>query len=284
VDYHYLNCNDCYIGILAAQRSLSDRIFSIFSNNDIADLIAASNWGQSFGGLGTLISAIGAAAIIVTLIIQGNQFHRQQFESNFFELLKLLRDIRGDLKFTYSKEFVAQRYKIGRIPNNVMETYHGPDAVERALSELNFWMSLEEQDFADKQKIGEIYRKGVLKQNESTFSPYFRIIYTILNMIKNAKNLNKREKFRYSNILRSQLTGRESYILSFNALCPISKDMFDLIVHFRMLKYMAPSEVRRRMESIYPRETFEGRSDGNFFIKCIIALLRHLAYWFETKF
>ncbi|MBZ9648640.1 putative phage abortive infection protein, partial [Sphingobium sp. 3R8] len=48
-------------------------------------------------------------------------------------------------------------------------------------------------------------------------SPYFRIIYTILYRIKSDKYLIDKEKFQYSNLLRSQLTSRELTVLALNA-------------------------------------------------------------------
>jgi hypothetical protein len=76
----------------------------------------ASNLGDSFGPFNALVSTIGLAAILGTLALQARalrerraDLHRQRFESTFFELLRLLRELRNEISFSYSKEYIEER-------------------------------------------------------------------------------------------------------------------------------------------------------------------------------
>lgn len=45
-------------------------------------------------------------------------------------------------------------------------------------------------------------------------------------------------------------------VLALNATSDVSKDMFDYICHFRMLKYYPESGTRKTLMSVYPPEAF----------------------------
>ena len=69
-------------------------------------------WGDSFGALNALFSALAFVAVLYTLRQQQKQIdeaaldqHLQRFERTFYELLRLLREARDDVEFRYSDSY-----------------------------------------------------------------------------------------------------------------------------------------------------------------------------------
>jgi hypothetical protein len=66
----------------------------------------AGQWGDSFGVFNALMSAFGFIAILGTLLLQSlslrdqrKQTHLDRFDTTFFQMLELLRDIRKEVSF-----------------------------------------------------------------------------------------------------------------------------------------------------------------------------------------
>lgn len=78
------------------------------------DVESAGAWGDTFGALNTLFGAAGFIAVALTLIAQRRAFtqqqeefraaridqHKQRFEATYFELLDLMRELRGHIYVT----------------------------------------------------------------------------------------------------------------------------------------------------------------------------------------
>ena len=221
------------------------------------DLARAAQWGDSFGPLNALASAAAFTVVLATLIVQGRDIHRQRFESSFFELLRLMRELRNDIQFSFSPEYRTDL--IAKYPNRriVVAKQQGFDGVRAANREMMHWTKGDK--IQGREELGHIYMEKVHKRHEATIAPYFRLIYTILHRIRTDKVLTQDEKFRYGNLVRSQLTSDELKLLAYNGLAPVSKDLETLIVEFRMLKYLPSSSVRNRLKNIYATEAFSAR-------------------------
>lgn len=231
----------------------------------------AGSWGDSFGAFNALVSAFGSAAILATLWLQARSvkeqaadLHRQRFESAYFELLRLLRDARDAVTFRHSKEYTEQRELEASTRNSFRtlrnsQTRRGYAAIQSAVQELRYWLAPGRDKSRGSEVVRVVYEKNIHSSNESGLGPYFRIIYTILNKTRNDKILSAAEKASYGNILRSQLTSEEITILAVNALAPFANDLNDLIVEFRMLKYLPESSMKRRLHRIYGAAAFLSR-------------------------
>lgn len=225
----------------------------------------AGQWGDSYGPFNALVSAAGFIVLTATLLVQARaiklqalDLHKQRFDTSFFEFLKLLRELRAELTFSHSGDYIKKRYR----NTTSQEEYKSSEAVIQANHEISFWLKEKNQrDNTTKEQISEIYMEYIDAKHSNTFGAYFRIIYTILSKIKRDKHLSCNEKAEYGNILRSQLTNHEVFLLAFNGLAPVSKDLGDLIVEFRMLKYLPPppTRMRIRLETMYPAVAFAAR-------------------------
>lgn len=229
------------------------------------DTVSAGQWGDSFGAFNALFGALGFSAVLGTLLLQAralkhqqNDQHRQRFESSFFQLLTLMRELRREISYRYStdyREANASR-KLG-----LTSTKEGLQAIGIAVSALRFWINQQRREgkTLDAEDISKIYTYRVHRRFESQFGPYFRIIYTMLYRIRKDSVLTDEEKNRYGNLLRSQLTSQEVFLTAVNGLSPFSKDLADHITHFRLLKYLPEGSRRRTLVGAYPPEAFAAR-------------------------
>jgi hypothetical protein len=222
-------------------------------------------WGDAFGGFNALFSALAFVAVLFTLHQQQNQIdeaaqdqHLQRFERTFYELLRLLREAREDVEFRYTDGYDGgDRIK----ENNYDDIVTGPEAFKRAQFELRYWVEVEElhAGTVSSSRLAEIYITKCHNRYESTLAPYYRLLYTILSRIKNDLKLDREEKHRYGNLLRSQLTSHEVALCCYNGLSAVSGSFKELLVEFRIAKYLPEEFGRPILQDHYPPSTFLGR-------------------------
>lgn len=247
--------------VWAAYGDLSVGFASYFTEDPSIDLAHAGSWGDSFGAFNALVSMLGAGAVVATLLVQlraikaqQHDLHRQRFESSFFELLRLLRELRAEMRFQHSKEY-GEAHEL----DSPSHEYEGYVAISHALAEMLHWQNQSEIEL-DRQAIGKLYDKHIARLNEHSMSPYFRLVYTILNRIRNDSVLTDGERCQYGNLLRSQLTSFELYMIAYNACSKRSKDLTAHIEYFRLFKYMENSKAKRRFVNIFKPVAFAARS------------------------
>ncbi|OMQ42059.1 putative phage abortive infection protein [Ensifer sp. 1H6] len=229
------------------------------------DLIAASGTiGDSFGPLNALFAAFGFLAVMVTLIIQGfsirNQqkeigraqadLHRQRFESSFFQLLDLMRQVRAEIVYTTTTKTKNGRLVGGRALKGAYE-----DAKHLLIRETPIDRKL------SKTEIAKLYKGHIHIRSEDGLGPYFRLIYTILRRIHQDSVLTEEEKVQYGNLLRGQLGSPEVALLVLNGLTKDSRDLSEYLNRFRIPRYLPDSSVRRSVKEFYTPTAFEPRGD-----------------------
>lgn len=228
-------------------------------------------WGDSFGAFNAFVSTIGSAAVLTTLWVQGraikdqaSDLHEQRFESTFFELIRILRELREAIRFTPSDEYRdIINHRGGEIINfsdgSVMhklvpsEEFRGYQAITKIVAETSFWSD------NNNDQIKDIFTDKLYQRNENVLSPYFRIIYTVIRRIKDDSILNYDDKVRYANLLRSQLTSDEVTLLAINGLTEVSNDLDKLLIEYRMLKYLPNSPLREKLREEYGPKAFMSR-------------------------
>lgn len=259
----------------------SSDIANYFTEGHGANITVAGSWGDSFGPFSAIISALGTVLLVVTLAMQrkatasqADDLYKQRFESSFFELLKLLREIRSELTFRYSPQYIVSRdinakrdqldvlrfSDLRLVANQTEESYFkGHSAIDAAVREYRFFIKYVSIKRTSRELFGSVYIEKMQPRVEPSFSPYFRLVYTILDRLQGDKVLNDREKYSYSRLLRSQLTSHELSLLAINATSSVAKDMFDLLIEYRMLKYHPESSLHKKLRIIYRNEAFEAR-------------------------
>lgn len=221
----------------------------------------AGEWGDSFGAFNALFGALGFTAIVATLWLQGSalkrqqrDIHRQRFDELFFQLLRMLREAREEVRFRHS---LSVRHAAPMLSSDMLE---GHAAVRAAYREAQHWIEAATEDkWSSKPFLARLYFRRVHARYESTFGAYFRLLYAILDRIREDPVLTEEEKDHYGNLVRGQFTYYEAGLAGLNGLMDISKDFSDLVVRFRLLKYLRDGSIKRALEHHYKPETFQGR-------------------------
>ncbi|WP_296104681.1 putative phage abortive infection protein [uncultured Agrobacterium sp.] len=222
----------------------------------------AAAWGDTFGPYSALTGAVGFAVVVATFVQQAAvirrqqiDFHKQRFETTYFELLGMLRAARSEVRFRQSDE-----YRMYKSTTSKSKALQGAAAFRAAMSEFRYWLgALEREARQDRRKVAELYVVKVHRPYESTFGPYFRLLYTILWRLRQDTTLTFEEKRRYANLLRGHLTSFEVGLAGFNGLMAHAKDFDALVIEFRLLKYYPTGLVRSTLELLYPPEAFLAR-------------------------
>lgn len=222
-------------------------------------------WGDAFGALNALFSALAFVAVLLTLTQQQKQIdeaatdqHLQRFERTFYELLRLLREARYDVEYMYSKEYEGGTRKKEA---NYADRVCGSEAFKRAQFEIKYWVDVQlaANGKPSSKAVAAVYDRIVHERYESSFAPYYRLLYTLLLRIKSDKKLKPEEKERYGNLLRSQLTSHEVALCCYNGLSAISGSFKDLLSEFRIAKYLPNDFGREILQNYYPSTMFLGR-------------------------
>lgn len=235
------------------------------------------DWGDSFSGLNAGFSGLAVLGVGATLYLQMQLSKGQaiangkaEFERIFFQLFQLIRQLRDELTFdpalsktsTLGQSLVSQKAVSPDHKRGVAAIKLAYHEIDKRMSRINFDATAE----TNKKAVAKIYNVVVNRRHEPEFSPYFRVIYSLLRRIDTSRYLTEEERLDYSRLLRSQMTSQEVALLGLNALSPQSRDLKEYIIKYRMLKYAQAGSIRDRLRQIYPSSTFEGRHGiGNAF-------------------
>ncbi len=235
------------------------------------------DWGDSFGLLATIFSGIGAIAVAATLYLQledassrEKDSRKKQFDATFFELMKLMRELRSEIYFINEPKY--KRYKTlsqildktsGTKPSEETTIRHtGASAIEAAYLEIRGryerYINKMELDSAPATAL-KIAHREIFSPYEHCFAPYYRVIYSICRRIKDSNNLTAEEKIEYSRLLRGQISSYDASLLGLNGLMTSSKDLGILIEEFRLLKYCKKDLLFHVLHDKYDKDTFQGR-------------------------
>lgn len=212
-------------------------------------------FGDSFGSLSALFSALAFLGVVYTIYqqstqikIQQNESAKQQFEKDFSLLLNLLADTRSSISARgvaddFSKKNIFGHEAIKYINERIYYNLSGYALVEGPMP-IGLLVSAFD-------KIDE-YSKGSLR-------PYFRILYNIFERIFRSDALTNEEKTYYGNIVRGLLTRDEVELMSISCLTADADDMMFYIEEFRLLRYMPDGSLRNYISPHYAVQCFESR-------------------------
>ncbi|WP_234889996.1 putative phage abortive infection protein [Sinorhizobium medicae] len=179
------------------------------------DVPKFGQWGDTFGALNALFSALAFVAVLFTLkqqrddlarqqtqILKAEQNqHRQRFEDNFFQLLAVIRENREDVRFGYSKNYLALHDVTSR-------RRQGHLAFQAAHGEMLYWVQEENRAGTnlDCEALAALYAKKIHLRFESTLGAYFRLVYETLDRVDRDQFLSDDEKDEFGNLVRGQMT------------------------------------------------------------------------------
>ena len=209
-------------------------------------------WGDTFGALNSLFAGLAAIGVVATLHLQRRSIAeqksdqaRQSFESHFFQLLALLRELRTEIKFKPSaKELI------------------GSDAIAHFSEVMKSEATSGHVGPGSADALASSYRAKVHEKVEASLGAYFRTLFNILRLTSEEKSLSQDDREMYGNLLRAQLSTDDLCLLGFNGLMKESGKLSHYIKEFRLLKYMPAGNVRSIFLLHYGDAALQGRSDS----------------------
>ncbi|MFT6843483.1 MAG: hypothetical protein ACJASR_002264 [Psychroserpens sp.] len=141
---------------------------------------------------------------------QSNTLKLQQFESNFYSLLHLYRNIKNEVD---SDE--------GMLFEKLLEEILSKEPCSSAL--------YFEEQILSYEKVYAKYRDKL--------SPLFKSFYRIISNIDSCETLTDREKHKYAKIFRSQLSDFEIVLIYFNAFTKRAEKIKKYILKYNLLKH-----------------------------------------------
>lgn len=218
-------------------------------------------FGDLFGGVNALFTAAALAVLLWAGWMQRAELHhqrkefalqrdemrnsqaivaRQNFESTFFRMLELLRELQARISIVGKHGDEALKIMRNNIVQNALEM--------RITTNI-------------RSEIGHHMEHFIFGHSRDTLGPYFRTLYHTLKLIDETPSLDTSERARFSNIVRSQLSSSMVVIIAANGCNDtLSSSMQPLISKYRILKHIDADEgFLEIIRNCYPRTTFLGR-------------------------
>lgn len=239
-----------FIGIAAILLIVIYAVFLIWATYPI-DRITIANagvFGDSFGVLTSLFSALAFAGVAFTLAMQKEQIEtqnkelkiqkdeailnrkemkKQAFENTFFQMLKLhnqiVSDISTSVKRSAGTDTVDGRAVIGECLKSLKRAFD--------------FSSLDEK--SSKEEVGEKFLKFYFGSRYD-LGHYFRFLYNIFRFLAEA---NIEDKTLYTRLIRAQLSNVELEILYYNALSTEGNNLIQYMQKFKLMDNLPPQSL-----------------------------------------
>lgn len=231
------------------------------ANNDIQN--ARGLFGDSWGGVNAIVSALAFAGVIVTLFLQNRDLNLQRkemarqreefekenhtlkyqrFENLFYNMLNLQQEIVASLRFDYYQE--ERRYVTDQTVDSqtIKRTVSGRDVFRYTFERAEIQLSAITGGGQRLIVLGYrafLNKKG-LAAYDSTLIPtyydhYFRHLYKIIHFV-DSQGFPFKESYRYVSLLRGTLSRYELVWIYYNALNPSYVKFKKLIEKYSLLK------------------------------------------------
>ena len=251
----------------------------------IADKVGASPdclnnrglFGDSWGGVNALVSALAFAGVIVTLYLQNRDlnlqreemrlqreefarenetFKYQRFENLYYNMLNLQQKIVEGLRYEYKKSHSSHTYSNGK--RNVERSFVTDEAVGRDVFRYLF----RDESFSYESDGNENYiRNGYhefihvigLKDYNNTWIPtlfdhYFRHLYKIVQFVDD-QGFEFQEAYKYVSLLRETLSRYEMVWLYYHVLTSEDLSFKRLIEKYSLLQGLRHTMLSRSKEA-----------------------------------
>lgn len=231
--------------------------------------VKRGTFGDMFGSVNALFSGLALAGIILTILlqrkelklqreelrdtraefeIQNETLKLQRFESTFFNLLNLHHQIVGAIDYRYYKRKEKNsRYQLANLDEEKEAvTINGRDV-------FRFRYNLMSQNLKNSQENYEGIYMASYEESSTDFGHYFRNLYRMIKLVDqtdffyNSSRVSKEEifkiKYKYTSIIRSQISDYELLWLFYNCLSQNGVEKFKpLIERYSLFKNM-PSKL-----------------------------------------
>ena len=257
--------------VVVAGILMSYLIAGHFDNADRSIIETRGLFGDSWGGVNALVSALAFAGVIVTLFLQNRDLNLQReemqlqrkefeeenktikyqrFENHFYNMLNLQQRIVEGLRFEYNEnEYTWTAFRAGSDRRTVKRDIVGRD-VFRFLFE-NAHVSHERKGYRGYK--GYLSEVGIGKYDDteipSYFDHYFRHLYKIVQFV-DSQGFDFNEAYKYVSFLRGTLSRYELVWIYYNSLNPDYCKFKLLIEKYSLLKALRKDLLTESKESM----------------------------------
>lgn len=236
---------------LAASASVADRA-QIFSE--------LGQTGDTFGSVNALLTAVAGAIVFWAGFLQKEQLNqtrrdaasarqdaaderksrqKQEFESLFFRLLDLSRDItskietpRLQVKATFTNP-ANEPTALESIPGRT-----GGAALDHFAWRIDDGWTQPMDRNALLTRLVDRFRRRAYNRAPSAFGPYFRILYQTFKHVAESNAVADTERIRYANLARGQISEGAILLLALNGLTLDGYKFVPLIEKFGLLEHL----------------------------------------------
>lgn len=203
--------------------------------------------GDSYGSLSALFSALAFAGVIWTGAMQRrdleettktqqrqqDQLAKQAFESNFFRLLQLSRDITEQIEDPKTDKRAARALDYWAASIISSEPLKVSQLFEESIPESSTPLSVLGTAVA-------VYEVRIYGEHQSMLGPYFRSLFQTFRYIHEAPRelFSAKEKIQYANIARGQISGGAVLLLALSGLTDKGERFVPLIEEYGLLEHM----------------------------------------------
>lgn len=208
--------------------------------------------GDSSGLLNALFSGLAFAGVLVTIIwqIRNDNSHRvqdrrDQFENTFFNLTQTFERIIEGLSVDQQEaDDILQEFGIvSTIVGNSSESH---DNTKKVVGRSVFQYIYQGKKTDGLQLQQSIEESGIDAYENTlggTLDHYFRYLYRILKFIDQSDLIDDNLKYRYSSILRAQLSEYELVLIYYNGLSSKGKKLKPLLEKYSILKNLRKEDL-----------------------------------------
>jgi len=238
------------VGVIAILSIISYASFLLFITRpiDAYTIANAGVFGDSFGVLTSLFSALAFAGVAYTIAsqreelkiqraeaaiqkieseISRKELYKQGFENTFFQMLKLHSQI-------VLEQTVEKR------THGALKMLEGRLAFKEMQNTLSIYLNREGIDFkSNPQEISSAFDKFYSAFGYQ-LAHYFRFLYNICRFLDEANIENKE---LYTRLLRAQISNQELYILYYNALSERGTNFQKYMKKFKLMDNLDPHEL-----------------------------------------
>ena len=242
--------------------------------------------GDSFGSINALLTALAGAIVFWAGYLQKEQLNqarrdatrarleaaeerksrqKQEFESLFFRLLDLSREITE--KVETPRVRTGARYTN---PANEATTFETAPGRTGSAALHHFAWAIDDDwippDDAEEvlRRLVDRFKKRAYNRAPSAFGPYFRILYQTFKHVAESTSLTEQEKVRYANLARGQISEGAVLLLALNGLTTDGYKFVPIIERFGLLEHLHATYRNKYRAALligYRRRAFMGSED-----------------------
>ena len=206
-------------------------------------------FGDTFGALNALFAGLAFAGVIYAILLQRKELElqreelkdtraeitgqketlqKQNFESSFFQLLGMHSEIVNSMQIRGDKEYFG-RQCFG---------YLLPNLKSRLKMAIN-------RNRSKTEVFNDTYEEEFFSRFQTYIGHYFRHLYNVVKFVHEHEYFDEKEfkeKKRYTNFIRAQLSSDELGLLFYNCLSKRGAKFKDLVEEYALFEDL-PSEV-----------------------------------------